>query len=47
MKNLKYIKLYKAFESLLTEAFGADHLNKVFNYLDRYHLRNAGDKNLN
>ena len=33
MKNLKYIKLYKAFESLLTEAFGADHLNKVFNYL--------------
>ena len=21
--------------------------NKVFNYLDRYHLRNAGDKNLN
>lgn len=33
MKNLKYIKLYKAFESLITEAFGADHLNKVFNYL--------------
>jgi len=33
MKKLKYIKLYKAFESLITEAFGADHLNKVFNYL--------------
>jgi len=33
MKNLKYIKLFKAFESLLTEAFGANHLNKVFNYL--------------
>ncbi len=32
MKNLKYIKLFEAFGSLL-EAFGAEHLNKVFNYL--------------
>lgn len=33
MKNLKYIKLFEAFRSLLNEAFGAEHLNKIFNYL--------------
>lgn len=32
MKNLKHIKLFEGFYSLL-EAFDASHLNKVFNYI--------------
>ena len=32
MKNLKHIKLFESFYSLL-EAFDASHLNKVFNYI--------------
>ena len=32
MKNLKHIKLFESFYSLL-EAFDASHLNMVFNYI--------------